>query len=171
MPLIIESDPDKDAIFAAHYVRTKDAVAACSQAHISCPGYDMRDVAVYNLRRPETKRAIAAEEAKPPATIDPPQEITRESILTDLQTVYEKSLSAGDYNPAITAKKTQAQLNGWLDQNVTLTVKHDASSMTDAQLEQIVQNRLRGASDKAVVIDAVVTPSRGLGALTHNAKT
>jgi len=168
MPLIIESDADRDAIFAKHYVSHGDAVRACAQARIGCPGYDMRDVAAYNLARAETKQAIAAERLKPQADVS--ADITRESVITDLQTVYEKCLAAGDYNPAITAKKTQAQLQGWLDQNVTLTVKHDVSSMSDEEIER----RLKAIKNTKVIEGSFtdVTPKVGLAAIGNaSAKT
>lgn len=138
--LEIIPSPDRDEIFVKNYVRSKDAVDACSKARIYVSGYDMRDVADYQMRRPEIRSAIARAEAA--KTQEPPMEFTRESAVSDLQDVYERCMEAGEFTPAITAKKTQAQLMGLLDQNVTLTVKHDASAMSDEQLEKIISARL-----------------------------
>ena len=137
MTLIIPENPDRDEIFVKNYVRSKDAVDACSKARIYVSGYDMRDVADYQLRRPEIRQAIArAEAAKADA---PPMEFTRESAVSDFQEIYERCMEAGDFTPAITAKKTQAQLMGLLDQNITLTVKNDPTAMTDEQILRLIE--------------------------------
>lgn len=175
MPLLIEPHPDKDEIFVKNYVRSKDAVDACSKARIYVSGYDMRDVADYQMRRPEIQRAIArAETAK---TNEPPLEFTRESAVSDLQEVYERCMEAGEFTPAITAKKTQAQLMGLLDQNITLTVKHDASAMSDEQLEKIIAARTAPKLIEGQFTDVTERPPKppgkqmlALGLASFNAK-
>lgn len=160
MTLDLITSPQQDDIFAKIYVRTGDAVQAATQARIVAHGYDIRDVAAYNLERSETKRAIAKVRDKSTQSMD----ITRESIETDLQEVYQRALDAGDFAPAITAKKTQAQLKGYLDQNITLNVKHDVSGYTDAQLEKMLADRTG-----VKVIEGEFTESKplGLSAFTH----
>lgn len=142
MPLVITPDPDKDSAFVRHYVKSKDAVQACGQARIHCFGYDPRDVAYHQLARPEIKQAIAAEE-KRVATL-PPAEITKDSIITDLERVFDESMQAGEYNPAIAAKKTQASMMGWLEQTVNINLKQDATMLSDAELLKVINDRRPG---------------------------
>lgn len=140
MPLIISPDPDRDAIFVRHYVKSKDAVAACGQARVACRGYDPRDVAYHQLARADIKTAIAAEELRV-STLSP-AEITKESIITDLERVFDESMQAGEYNPAIAAKKTQASMMGWLEQNVNINVKQDVTMLSDDALLKVINGRV-----------------------------
>lgn len=162
MPFSLPTDPERDEIFVKNYVRSRDAVDACTKARIFVPGYDIRDVAVYQLAKPEIQRAISKAEAT--KATEAPAEISKDSIVNDLQDVYERSSLAGEFQSAITAKKTQAQLLGYLEQNITLTVKNDVSSLTDAEIEK----RLLALQKQSKVIDGEfkdVTPAqRGGGA-------
>lgn len=157
MDFPIETSPEKDAIFVKAYARTKDAVQACAQARIYAHGYDLRDVATVTLERPDIQRLIANAEDH-----SIPTDITRDSIVSELQEIADRALSAGEFAPAITAKKTQAQLLGFLDQNMTLTVRHDVSTMTDEQLEKLIA--AKGHSAKLIEGDFVPSPG-GLAAL------
>lgn len=164
MTLIIETTPDQDDIFARHFLRHGDAVQACVQARIIAHGYDIRDVAAYNLDRPETKQAIQRQKEKTAPVTD----LSRESIVTDLEEIARRALDSGEFAPAIAAKKEQAQLLGYRDQNVTITHKHEATAYSDAQLEQMLAERL----NKAKVIDGEFKEKQpvGLGAITHTAR-
>lgn len=157
MPLVIEPDPERDALFVKNYIRSRDAVDACAKARVFCVGYDMRDVAAHQLAKPHIKKMIAEAEVK--ATNDPSPEITRDSIITDLEQVFEKSMRDGEYTPAITAKKTQAQLLGWLENTVNVNIKRDIASMTDAELMQIIESK----SSSQKVIDGEFTETKPLG--------
>lgn len=140
LELTIPPDHDRDALFVKHYVRHHDAVQACTQARIWVGGYDMRDVASIQLQRPDIRAMIARAESSTREP-EPAMEFTRESAVSDLQEVYERCMSAGEFTPAITAKKTQAQLMGLLDQNVTLTVKNEVTAMTDEQILKMIKQR------------------------------
>lgn len=160
MTLSIITSLEQDDIFARVYIKTGDPVQAATQARVFVHGYDIRDVAIYNLERPETKRAIVKAQSKASAAA----EFTRDSIVTELQEISERALNAGEFAPAITAKKTQAQLLGYLDQNITVNVKHDVTNYTDAQLEKMLQDR-----SGVKMIEGEFSESKpvGLGALTH----
>jgi hypothetical protein len=164
MTLLIVTTSDQDDIFAKHFLRHGDAVQACVQARIVAPGYDIRDVAAYNLDREETKEALSRLKGKSSV----PTDLSRNSIVTDLEEIAQRALDAGEFAPAITAKKTQAQLLGYLDQNVTLTVKSEVSNYSTSQLEQMLQERM----NKAKVIDGEFTEKQpvGLGQITHTAR-
>lgn len=157
MPLIITPDPERDAAFVKHFTRTGDAVAACAQARVFCVGYDMRDVAAYQLARPEVQRLISVVEER--KATEPPMEFTKDSVISDFQNVYDRALDAGEFQAAIAAKKTQAQVLGLLDQNINLNVKTDVNSMSDEQILKMLKARESARNTpKMIDITPVATP-------------
>lgn len=131
---ILPGDSEQDSVFVEEYVKTGDAMLAIVRSGIRDPAYSMDIVARRTLERPEIAAAVKALERIERASL--PVEITRESLVADMQQVYEKCISIGDHKSAISAKKLQATLCGLLDQKITVTHRH-LNEMTDADLMRI----------------------------------
>ena len=109
--LNIPPDVERDAIFVKVYLQTGDGLDACKRAGFIINGYDDRTVAEYLLDRCDIQEAIKVakeSKARKPASVD----ITRESIISDLDAIHQSAMIDKDYTPAIAAKKLQAQLMG-----------------------------------------------------------
>lgn len=137
-----DDDHDADAVFVQEYVRSGDAVTACVVAGLQDPRYDVRVHAQHVLARPEIRNAIDALQRiyKADATT---ADITLDSVVADMQAVYQKALDAGQYPSAIAAKKLQAALKGWLDQKIEVTHRTRPEEMSTAQLERLAKGYLQ----------------------------
>lgn len=141
---------DKLAIFVEHYRRTSDAVASCQRAGLRDLKYDIRVYAERVLARPDVQEALKALGDVEGGNVTAPQEITRATLVNDMQDVFDKSMTDGQYQAAIAAKKLQAHLTGHLVEEVKITHSYDVNMMTDAQLEQIARAGLRDVTPKAI---------------------
>ena len=163
--LNIPPDIERDAIFVKIYLQTGDGLDACKRAGFVINGYDDRTVAEYLLDRLDIQAALQlAKESQnyKPAVV----EITRESIISDLDTIHQSAMFDKDYTPAIAAKKLQAQLMGVLQENVQVTHKMDVTRMTDEQLINMIA--LKSKREDLRMID--ITPV-GLGQIKNTATT
>lgn len=111
-----------DAIFVREYVKTGDALLAVSRAGLGDSRYALSVVAEYHLGRAEIQAAIAIQREMVREERGRERGYTRELILDDLEALHQKAKEDGAYAPAISAKKVQAQLLGFLDQ--TVNVRH-----------------------------------------------
>lgn len=155
--LTIPPDVERDAIFVKVFLQTGDGLDACKRAGFVVHGYDDRTVAEYLLDRQDIQISLLlAKESKErkPAVVD----ITRESIISDLDTIHQSAMIDKDYTPAIAAKKLQAQLMGVLQENVQVTHKMDVTQMSDEQLMKMIA--LKAKQEDLKMID--ITPV-GLG--------
>lgn len=163
--LNIPPDVERDAMFVKVYLQTGDGLDACKRAGFIVNGYDDRTVAEYLLDRCDIQEAIKIakeSKARKPAAV----EITRESIISDLNDIHKAAMIDGDYAPAIAAKKLQAQLMGVLSENVQITHKMDVTRMTDEQLMRLIA--LKSKQEDLNMID--VTPT-GLSQISGPART
>jgi hypothetical protein len=163
--LNIPPDVERDAMFVKVYLQTGDGLDACKRAGFIINGYDDRTVAEYLLDRCDIQEAIKiAKESKgkKPASVD----ITRESIISDLDAIHQSAMIDKDYTPAIAAKKLQAQLMGVLQETVQVTHKMDVTRMTDDQLMKLIA--LKSKQEDLNMID--ITPT-GLSQISGPART
>jgi hypothetical protein len=130
-----DDQSDKDAVFVEQYRLTGDAVQACIRAGIRDARYPITVVANRQLQKPEIVAALKALERI--ATSMQPLEVTRDSVVADMQDVYEKALQDGQYASAIGAKKLQSMLLGMLQTNISITHGFKPELMTDEQLMRI----------------------------------
>ena len=138
-----------DAVFVREYVRTGDAMLATSRAGLNDSRYTLSVLAEHHLRRPEIQAAVQiakalARDARPVVT-----EYTRELILEDLERLHLKASDDGMYAPAISAKKVQAQLLGYLDQTVNVRHSVEPREMTTDELRRKIAE-LSGKGDVAL---------------------
>lgn len=83
---------------------------------------------------------------------------SRDSLLTDLDKVFESALADKDHAACVNAKRLQAQIDGLLVEDVRVTHKVDVTMMTDEQLLKIINSK--------PVVDGEfrdVTPRKGIG--------
>lgn len=125
-----------DAVFVREYVKTGDAMLATSRAGLNDSRYTLSVLAEHHLRRPEIQAAIAiaremARDARPSR-----MEYTRELIIEDLERLHQDAKDDGMYAPAISAKKVQAQLLGYLDQTVNVRHSVEPREMSTDELRR-----------------------------------
>tara|TARA_R110000744_G_scaffold61455_2_gene126890 strand:+ start:883 stop:1380 length:498 start_codon:yes stop_codon:yes gene_type:complete len=155
MTLKIVPDLERDTLFVKIYLQTGDALDACTRCNYMSPGYDTRMIAEYLLERPDIQLAIetGGNEARGPV------EITRDSIVTDLETIHGAALHDDNFVAAISAKKTQAQLLGLLTSEVNINHHHEVTQMTDEQLIALLERKRKGEGH-GKMID--ITPDKKL---------
>lgn len=139
---ILPADDEQDSVFVQEMARHGDGMTAIVRSGIRDPRYSMEVVLRKTLERPEIRAAVKALERIEKATA--PSEITRDSVVADMQHIYEKAESIGDIKGAIAAKRLQADLMGFLEQKIAVTHTMKAEEMTDAQLMRIAQQKQRG---------------------------
>lgn len=140
--------PDtRDQVFVDEYVRTGDPRLACVRAGITDPKYPMSVLARRMLDRADIQEAVRLAQER--VANAEPVEITRDSIVADLDKVFDDALDAGNHAAAVSAKKAQAQMLGFLE--TTLNVKHSmtVTDLSDDKLAEI-------AAGKPVVIEGQV---------------
>lgn len=131
MTELLPPDPEKDPQFVKIYLQTGDALDAYTRCRYQAHGYEARTAAAWLLERADIQLALkTAEMLKPKAPVD----ITRESIVSDLENIHARAVAESDYTPAIAAKKLQAQLSGYLAENVTIMHRLDITAMSDAEI-------------------------------------
>lgn len=123
-----------DAVFVREYVRTGDALLAVSRAGLGDSRYALSVVAEYHLGRPEIQAAIAIQRDLAKTEKRREEGYTLDLILDDLENLHQKAKEDGAYAPAISAKKVQAQLLGFLDQTVNIRHSVVPREMTTDEL-------------------------------------
>jgi hypothetical protein len=160
--LTIKPHPEMDATFVKIYLQTGDALDACIRSGFKVHGHEIRTVAEYLLERPDMQLAIAAASAA--RSSKSPVEITRDSIISDLEEIHSNAMIDKEYSPAIAAKKLQAQLAGHLVDNVQITHKMDPKMMTDEEIIRLMN--IKRKQIEAPMIDITPQP-KGLGQVSH----
>ena len=129
-----------DAIFVREYVRTGDEILAVSRAGLNDSRYALSVVAEYHLARPEIQAAISIQRELSKDLETARRRMlggySRELILDDLENLHQKAKEDGAYAPAISAKKVQAQLMGYLDQTVHITHSVEPREMSTDELRR-----------------------------------
>jgi|GEM_PF-3379075 len=136
-------DEDSDAVFVQEYVDHGDAMLACVRADIRDPRYPMDIIARRMLERPEIRAACKALAAI--SEFRQHVDVTRETIVADMQRVYEQALDRDMLAQAVASKKLQADLLGFIAQKIEVTHR-DVTEMTESQLTKI--------AGKSLIIDA-----------------
>jgi hypothetical protein len=149
--LDIPPDPVLDTIFVRNYVQTGDALDSFKRAGYMSYGFDQRDVVGCLLNRVDIQSAIKAAFENPGNLV----EITKDSIVSDLEIIHRSAMTAKDFTPAIAAKKLQAQLMGVLQENVSITHHMDVKRMTDEELIRLIELKSKSRANKMIDITPV----------------
>jgi len=147
----IDAEAKKDAVFIEQYRLTGDAITACVRAGIRDPSYPITVMAQRQLQRPEIKAALLSLEKIDSGMV--PLEVGRESIIADMESLYERCVTDGQYNAAIGCKKLQSLLLGLLDQKITVTHGFQPDKMTDEQLMRIASGNAKDVTSKIIEVD------------------
>jgi hypothetical protein len=132
-----------DAVFVREYVRTGDAMLATSRAGLNDSRYTLSVLAEHHLRRPEIQAAIEIAKQLNRDVRPLGMEYTRELILEDLERLHQDARVDGAYAPAISAKKVQAQLLGYLDQTVNVRHSLEPREMSTDELRRRIAEMSR----------------------------
>lgn len=125
-----------DAVFVREYVKTGDAMLATSRAGLNDSRYTLSVLAEHHLRRPEIQAAIEIAKELNRDAKSVVGGYTRELILEDLERLHRDARDDGMYAPAISAKKVQAQLLGYLDQTVNVRHSVEPREMSTDELRR-----------------------------------
>lgn len=126
-------NPDRLRDFAREFVRTSSGVSAAQAARVVNPQYRIVIWAEKLLKRGDVQGWIAEARAE---GLDKPKPVTREAIADDLQEVFERALDANAFAPAVSAKKTQAEVLGLMEKNVRVTFGRDVKELSMDDLER-----------------------------------
>lgn len=160
-----------DAIFVREYVRTGDALLAVSRAGLGDSRYALSVVAEYHLGRAEIKAAIEIQRELAKAEGERRRRMlggySRDLILDDLEALHQKAKEDGAYAPAISAKKVQAQLLGYLDQTVNVRHTIEPREMTTdelrARIAELSGDRVALEDNRPAIIEAEYVEVKGNG--------
>lgn len=157
-------DPDKaaerDAVFVTTFLECEDqddaAVIACRRAGIIEPHFPIAVTARRTLDRPEIQLAIKASRSvfKKRGI----QDITVDTLLTDLEEIFHSTLLTRDHAAANANRKLVAQLKGLLSENIHVHHTHDVKSLSDEELMKIARRKGKVIDGSAIDI----TP-KGIG--------
>ncbi len=138
-------DSDRLQQFAREYVRTGSVITAIQRAGVQNPAFRMSVWGERLLARADVAGWVADEMEAEAAR--GPKVFTREVLTEDFQEIYERAMSEGEFTPAVSAKKAQAELLGLMDKNVnvTFTTKGEEMSM------EAVEKQLAMLVDEGVV--------------------
>lgn len=149
---------ERDLVFVEEFLQHEDkddaAVIACRKAGILDPHFPVAVTAKRMLERPEIQMAIKAARAQT-ARRGPP-EVSKESILADLDGIFQSTLLTRDHAAANANRKLVAQITGILREDVTITHRYDVKILSDGELEKIA---MRG---KIIDVEAKEIPP-GIG--------
>lgn len=144
-PVVLTEVDEKEANFALFVAQGDDPVAACIRAGLQNFQYHPEVWVRKILERPEVMRAI--ETLRAATKRQQPIAVTRQSVVADMQDVYNKAMQISDFKEAISSKKLQAALLGLLVEKKEVTLRRGIDEMSDDELARI-------AGEGQVVTDA-----------------
>lgn len=156
MNTTFKTTPEQDGVFLDAYLSNGgDAVAACIEARIDDSAWPITVTAKVMLQREDIQSALQAMKASSRRTNT---EITRASIVADMQSVFEIARTSGDPKAMIAAKRLQAEMLQLLDQNVNINIKHDVTALSMEELQKIAA---------AGIVEGDFTEVKTVGALVR----
>ena len=129
-----------DTIFVQHVARGGTPLSALSKAVIVDEQYHPSILVKMMLARPDIQLAIDALRQSGP--LMQRVDITRDSIIEDVQGIYDMAIAERDGGLALKAKELQARLKGLLVERKEITQRRKIEDMTDDQLLALVEGRL-----------------------------
>lgn len=136
---MIDPTPEQLAVFTQEYCRHIDqpdaAVIAVTRAGLRDPMWPPQIVAERYLARDDVQAMVSVlkQVFKPRETT----EVTTQTLSEAAEEIAQNALRDRQYQPAIAARKFQAELHGLLTQKIEHTHKVTVKTLTDEQLEKI----------------------------------
>lgn len=145
-------DPEKLAIFVQEYVRHEGAddcnVISVIRADLRDPRYHPATIAERLLAKPEIQAAIQVLKAVyKPAQV---RDVSQQSLSDDAESLYQRCLDERQYQPALAAKRFQAELHSIIKKDAPVVINNNLT-LTDAQLEKIAKSAPIDGEFKTVV--------------------
>lgn len=142
LSLATSGQSHQDAVFVEEFLRHEGrddaaAIVAYKRAGFVEPQWPMAIAAERHLKR--LKPAIDA--ARKTFTTAIKNERSRDSILADLDDIYDSALKDKDHSAAINAKRLEAQLQGFLEDKVSVTHKMEIGQLSDEQLLRVINRK------------------------------
>ena len=134
-------DRDQLATFVQEYVRREDEPDAGPYAVIAAqlrdPRYLPQHVAEILLARDDVQALVRiVRQMQKPREV---KAVTEDTIMTDLEVLFQDSKQARQFSAAIACKKLQADIKGLSQRTINVNVKHSLGTMADADLEAIAK--------------------------------
>lgn len=146
---------DAERLFCEQYVKTGDALKAWITARVPVDPRYTREVQVERLLElPRIQEAVATLRQIVPTK--KPVRRTRDTLIEDFETIYDKALDAGDLTNANKAKDSQARLLGMMVEKKEITVSSDPDKLSTAELKRLLMEMKEAQESK--LID--VTPAK-----------
>lgn len=163
-----ELDDEKDAVFVeeflAHDGKDDAAVIACRKAGIIDPHFPIDVMA----RKTFNRLAPAIRLARKYYAKREPVEPTKDTIIADLENVFQSAQLTHDHGAANNNRKLVAQLLGILREDVTVTHKYDVHLISDADLEKIALRQIKTIEGSAVDITPGIGQIKLVGGESDN---
>lgn len=136
-----------DVQFVKEYIKSGDALLAFNRAGYQTGGVGAKVMAERTLARPEIKIALSvlADFGIEKADDIPVNPLSRDGLIEKLDAIHEVAMQETALPSAINAVKAQAQLLGYMDQNVTITHNVRASELSLEDLRAMVSKELAQA--------------------------
>jgi hypothetical protein len=147
-----------DVEFVKEYIKSGDALLAFNRAGYQTGGVGAKVMAERTLARPEIKIALSvlADFGIEKSDDIPVNPLSRDGLIEKLDAIHEVAMQETALPSAINAVKAQAQLLGYMDQNVTITHNVRAAELSLEDLRAMVSKELAAAPQPALLmIDAV----------------
>jgi hypothetical protein len=147
-----------DVQFVKEYIKSGDALLAFNRAGYQTGGVGAKVMAERTLARPEIKIALSvlADFGIEKSEDIPVNPLSRDGLIEKLDAIHEVAMQETALPSAINAVKAQAQLLGYMDQNVTITHNVRASELSLEDLRAMVSKEL-AASPVPLMIEADVS--------------
>lgn len=145
-----------DVQFVKEYIKSGDALLAFNRAGYQTGGVGAKVMSERTLARPEIKIALSvlADFGIEKGEDIPVNPLSRDGLIEKLDAIHEVAMQEAALPSAINAVKAQAQLLGYMDQNVTITHNVRASELSLEDLRRMVSAELAQAP-AMLMIDAV----------------
>jgi hypothetical protein len=147
-----------DVEFVKEYIKSGDALLAFNRAGYQTGGVGAKVMAERTLARPEIRIAldVLADFGLKAGTDVPVAPLSRDGLIEKLDAIHEVAMQEVALPSAINAVKAQAQLLGYMDQNVTITHNVRAAELSLEDLRRMVSAELAQAP-AMLMIDADVS--------------
>ena len=147
---------DAERIFCEQVAKTNDPLKAWITSRVPVDPRFTREVQVERLLDlPRIKDAVAALRQIVPTK--KPVRRTRDTLIEDFETIYDKAIDAGDLTNANKAKDSQARLMGMMVEKKEITVSNDPDKLSSADLKAFIAREIdkqqRGMIDVTPVKD------------------
>jgi hypothetical protein len=144
-----------DVQFVKEYIKSGDALLAFNRAGYQTGGVGAKVMAERTLARPEIKIALSvlADFGIEKADDIPVNPLSRDGLIEKLDAIHEVAMQETALPSAINAVKAQAQLLGYMDQNVTITHNVRASELSLEDLRAMVSKELASSPAPLLMIE------------------